>query len=229
MKVLHLLLPLVLCSCAQDGPNVVLSDQATFGQVPYIVPVLDQAERNFFGGGGHGGHGGGFGLGGGGVVSGVDLGIDETAEFLGLPPSEARLAIVFPREITPEWELRPALSLSRHDARVFLPQGLGVLTDPMTIDLSAESLTAEIGLVRRQRLSPVWTAEYGGALGIAQVSGRAHFTSALIDLRSAIDLSQPYIAANGRISHENGSGISGQILYYAPNSAEFRLGAFQEF
>lgn len=216
-----LLALLFLPACAGGGGHFEMSGQVAAGQVAYVGPALAQARDNFFGDGG-GGSGGGGATGGG-------FGLDEAVTLQGAAPSVVALAWTRQEDLGGDWHLQSALRLSHQEARAYLPEGLGVLTDPMRVRLWAEAAAVEVSLGRTHGAGRGWTWGYAAGVGLQQIAARAHLQSALIDVASRVDLTQPYTVLSGRVSHPAGVGLDGQVLMFQDGGTEFRLGFVQEF
>lgn len=214
-----LLATLCLSACSGGEVGWEVSEQAAGGQVSYVGPTLAQARRDFFGGDASGGGGGSLG----------GFGLDEAVTLRGAPPSVTAISLTRKDAMGRGWHMRSALTLSHAEAQASLPEGLGVLTDPMQVDMWAGAVQVQVTLGRSQALAQDWTLDYSAGLGLQQIAARSHLQSALIDLRSRVDLTQPYMTASGRLANGHGTGLTGDVMVFQTGGAEYRLGLVQSF
>ena len=161
--------------------------------------------------------------------AGGGFGLDEAASLQGAAPSVIALTLTRQDDLGADWQVRSALRLSRQEARVYLPEGLGVLTDPMRVSLWADAVALDVSLAREFPAGKGWTWSYAAGLGVQQTAARAHLRSALIELASRVDLTRPYVVVSGRVDHVTGAGIAGQVVMFQGGGPEFRLGFVQSF
>jgi hypothetical protein len=85
-------------------------------------------------------------------------------------------------------------SIGQHDYA--LPQGLGPLTDPITIAFRTGSVTPEIGLRYQQALvaGTGMQLRLSAGAGMVLAHTHTHLTSALLDMSSRITTRQPFVA-----------------------------------
>ena len=223
-----LLAALCLSACSGGELGLELSGQAAAGQVSYVGPTLAQARRDFFGDDDGAGSGPGSGAGEGGGAAG-GFGLDEAVNLRAAPPSVTAVSVTQRGKLGQGWHLRSALTLAHDQALASLPEGLGVLTDPMQVEISAEAAAVQVTLGRRQDLSRLWSLDYAAGLGLQHVATKAHLQSALIDLRTRVNLTQPYAVVSGRLAHAAGFGLTGDVMVFQTGAAEYRLGLVQAF
>lgn len=211
---------LCLAACSDGKISVQLAEHAAAGQVSYADPALRQARRDFFGEsdgvGGADGGGGGFGL-------------KERVEVRGAPPTVTALSVTRRDDMGRGWSLRSSLTVAHAGIRATLPEGLGVLTDPMRVEIRAETAQVQLSVGRSTVLPAGWVLDYGAGLGLQQVAARAHMRSALIDLVSHTDLTQPYAEVYGRVISRRSIGLSAGLMLFQQGEQEYRMGIFQEF
>jgi hypothetical protein len=211
---------LCLAACSDDHISLQLAEHAAAGQVSYVGPALRQAKRDFFGesggAGGAAGGGGGFGL-------------EERVEVRGAPPTVTALSLTRRDDIGRGWDLRSSLTVAHAGIQARLPEGLGVLTDPMRVEIRAEAVQMELSVGRAQVLPAGWVLDYGAGLGLQQIAARADVRSALINLVSHTDLTQPYALVHGRVTSPQDIGLSAGLMLFKDGGPEYRVGIFQQF
>lgn len=221
MRIAIAALALALAGCAAGGPEVKLTGRAEGGGLAYVGPLLGQARQDFFGGTGPSP---GTGGGGGGA-----FGVAEPVRLAGFVPGAVSLGLTWEGGEAAGWHFRPGLALSRHVAHAELPQGLGIFTDPMDIDLVAHGVTGTLELQRDRVISPNWTAQYGAGIGLQRMFSHGHFQSALIDLKSDIAVTSPFAMIGAGLFNARGGGLEAEARYFGSDSAEYSLGLVQRF
>ena len=200
-----------LAACSDGATRVELTEQVALGQIGYAGPVLARAANDFRGDTGYGGIGAGA----------------EVASTGGMAGS---VAVAVRRDIpVGRMTLRTRAYLEHGEGRTSLPQGIGVLTDPMQVGLWADGLGAEVSLGRGLTLASGGRIDYALGLGLAHVAARVHLQSALIDRSSHVVLTLPYLLMSGRHAAPAWPAIAGEVRVYELGQAELRLGLVQEF
>lgn len=228
---------LVLAACLPGGSpagrtTVTLSTQAAGGQLAYGAPTLAAAKRAFFGPGSpdDGGAGGG-GSGTGGTGGGGDdlLGPGDSVTLHGPPPSVVQVTLTRTQPLGGDTVLRSSVMAGYQHLHGTLPDGFGVLTDPMDIRIWAQSLGAQVTLGRSVALTDNLRIDYDAGLGVTRLNAATHLQSALIDLRGSSHQVLPYAVAEARLSGQTGPTLSGSLWAFRPGAAELRLGLEQAF
>ena len=234
MNPVPLAVVLALCGCAGAPPVLTLSAQGVAGQLAYGAPTLADAKRRFFGDdGAQGGAGGGTGGGGTDLLSGA-----APVTLQGLPPGVIALTLQR-RDDLGGVTLTSSLQAGYHHLRGTLPQGIGVLTDPLQIQIWGQSLTAQVVATQSAALPYGMLVEYGAGVGLAQVNAATHLQSALLDLRGRSRQTLPYATLQARLTGSTGSepfgtdlltlGLLVEVLHFQSGATELRLGVAQSF
>lgn len=209
---------LVACS----GPaQVTVQAQAAGGQLAYGAPVLTAARRNFFAGDDEGQRDGGD------SGSGV-LGSQHPVDLQGLPPSATALALTGQHDLGGGIQLRTTATLGYQHLRGTLPQGLGILTDPLQIDVWAQTVGAQMTLGRASPLPYGLHVDYAAGLGVTRLQAATRLQSDLLDVRARSLQILPYMLAEGRVAGKTGPALLGS-LYVFPAATELRFGLEQAF
>jgi hypothetical protein len=237
--VLALILTLTLVACDDGQTRMALQVQGVGGQLAYGAPTLDAAKRSFFGddtslgGDGDGGSDGGSSDGGGsdgGAFVGNDLiDSDNPVTLLGSLPSVTGLTVTRVDDLGGGVSLRSSAIASYQRLQGWLPNGLGVLTDPLHVDMWAQSVGVQMTLAQRRYLLGDMHLDYGVGLGVSRLSAATHLQSALIDLRGRSLQSLPYAVAESRLAIGTGPAWLGSLFVFSSGATELRLGMEQEF
>jgi hypothetical protein len=217
----------VLLVAACDASEVQLAVQGV-GNAAHIGPVLAQAERDFIGDSGFGGNLGGSSGSGSGSGSGSDSGSSAPANTGGIPVG---LTLALSRD----WPVGGGMALRARahgeytSLHTSLPEGLGVLTDPMRVDIRSTALGGDLSLARRTSLPSGSALDYSAGLGVSMAEASVHLQSALIDRPSHIRLTQPYLLAQGRYLPRQGPEALAELRVLDRGQAELRLGLAQSF
>ena len=216
-----LITPLFLIACAGADLNPSVTVQATAGQLAYVAPALTQARDNFLGtGGGSGGSGGG---------SPGGFGLDEPVSIGGAIPTRTAVTLSRQDDLPAGLHLRSSFALSHDALGATLPQGLGVLTDPITAQIWADMVTAEVTLGRSTPLGRSGVLDLAAGLGLQHGLARAHLQSALIDLTSQVVVTDPYVILRGQYGWGRSLTLMGEALVMDRARTEYRLGIAQSF
>ena len=237
MNPAYLAVVAALCGCAAAPPTLIpptltLSVQGVAGELAYGAPTLADARRRFFGddtgSGGGGGGGGGSGL-----LSGAD-----PVTLQGLPPTVTALTLQR-RDDLGGVTLTSSLQAGYHHMRGTLPQGIGVLTDPLQIEIRGQSLAAQVVASRTAALPYGLRLDYGAGIGLVQVSAAMRLQSALLDLRGRSHQTLPYAMVQARLTgstgpdrfmrEPSGLGLLAEVLHFQSGATEARLGVAQSF
>jgi hypothetical protein len=206
-RVLIVLLPL-LAGCAGPGPRFEVAGLAAAGSPGYAGPVLARAEADVLGGAG-----------------GASL---DAASALPGAAGTLAVAVVHARRLDSQVVLEARAQVEESAARFGLPDGLGVFTDPMRVEIRAVGVGGEVG-VRREVKVGSGRVGLGVALGASRVAARVHVRSALIDRRSRVVLLLPHAAASARVPLPGGAAAVAEVRLYRTGAVELRLGANRRF
>ena len=212
-----------LAACSPGQTQVAVSAQAVGGQLAYGAPTLAAAKHAFFGddGGSDGGDGGG---GGGDLLSPHD-----PLTLRGLPPSATALTLTRSYDLTASMTLRASAMAGYQHLNGTLPNGFDILTDPIQIEVWAQSLGLQITLGHRQALPAGLQLDYDAGLGLTRLQAGTHLQSALIDLRGRSLQTLPYLVAEGRLAGQTGPALLGSLWVFSSGANEVRLGVEQAF
>lgn len=219
-------LPLVLLalSACDDGQtHMSVTGQVSGGVPVYAAPMLDAAKRDFFGGGagtGGGSMGGGTGGGTFGDLDGVVM--------RGRAPSVVAVTVTRSDPVA-GLTLRSQIGAEYGELDASLPEGLGILTDPMRVTMWQRALRVQLTAGQRLGLGHGWRADYAAGFGWVQFAADGHFRSALIDLRSDSTGGVPYAVFAAGVIPPRGPQVTAGLLIYSGARAEFRLGLAQNF
>ena len=211
---------LALAACTAGQTSLAVQGQATGGQLAYGAPTLADAKRGFFGD--PGGSGGGNG-------SNSLLGGGDTVVLHGAPPTVTALTLTRSNDLGGGIVLEGTALAGFHHLSGTLPNGFGVLTDPIQIDMWAQSLSLQMVLGQSRALPAGWQLEYGAGLGVSYVSAATHLQSALLDVRGHSAQTLPYAMAETRLSGRKGPALLGSLWVFYPSGTELRLGLEQAF
>ena len=222
MKPMLLVVLMALSGCSGAPLRLDLSAQAAGGQLSYGAPTLAAAKRVFFGTGSTSGGSGGDG--GGDLLSPQD-----PVTLHGLPPTVTQLTLSRQDDLGGGMVLRSSAMAGYQHLRGTLPQGFGVLTDPMQIEIWARSLGLQMTLGAARPLPLGLHLDYAAGLGVAQSGAATHLQSALIDLRGESRQILPYVLAEARLTGSTGPSILASLLVLRSGATEVRLGVAQSF
>lgn len=227
MKWLIPLALLALTACSDGAPQVSVATQIAGGDLVYAAPLLATATRDFFGGGsggGSGGLGGGLGSGlGGGVFGNLD-----GVVMRGAPPAIASVTVTRADPLA-GLVLRSQLGVEYAQLDATLPNGLGVLTDPMQVAMWQRALRAQVTAGQSLALNGGWRFDFAAGVGWVQYIADGHIRSALIDLRPSTAGGVPYGILDAGLTPARGPGLTAGLLLYPYGRAELRLGLSQAF
>lgn len=185
-----------VCNAADCSLSVVLGP----GDGSYVPAALEATAAAFLGPGGGSGASSGSGSAAGGLPR-IRLDRDTLSPGKGTLYTEPRnQSLGLRAEATrPLWhglQGYGAMSLGavRHDYR--LPQGLGPLTDPITVAFRTVYATPEIGVRYDFAIGglPGVAGRLSAGTGIALGHTRTHLRSALLDVRSTTTTTQPFVS-----------------------------------
>lgn len=220
MKRMVLMVMLCLPSCSGQS-RVAVQAQAAGGQLAYGAPTLAAAKRAFFGPDqGSGGSGGGSD----GLISPQD-----PVDLHGLPPTTTALTLTQQSDLGGGTYLRMAASLGYQHLRGTLPDGFGILTDPLQIEIWAQSLALQMTLGQTRPLPHGLQVDYAAGLGLTRLQAATHLQSALIDLRGRSLQVLPYALIEARMAGQTGPAFLGSLHVFPAQATELRLGLEQAF
>ena len=217
---------LALGGCAAGGARVTLSQDAVVGQLAYVAAPVVAAKRSFFGtdvpapGDSAGGVAGG--------KTAVSFGTPDQVSLQGASPEVIRLTLSQLDDLGPALLTSRAVAAYQH-VHASLPNGIGVLTDPMDIEIDAQSFGVEVLLGQRRALPGNLHLDYAFGLGVAQVIAAAHLQSALIDVTGHSHQIQRYGIAESRLGGAGGGAVQGSLILFESGARELRLGFSQSF
>lgn len=212
MKMPAIALFACLTACtATTGLEV--SGQAALGQIGHVGPTLDQARRDFLGGGGP--------LGGSFATIPVDY--SQGGNLVGT------LALVRSDVLTGNLHLQSRIYAEHSTVAARLPNGLGVFTDPMKAAMWANGVGAQVSLGRDLTLPGGQQAQLAAGLGVSRVQSRVHLQSALIDLRATTRITLPYASLTARYAPVKWPDLQADIRAYSTDQVELRLGLVQSW
>lgn len=212
MKFPAVALAACLAACSPTT-GLELSEQASLGQIGHVGPTLDQARRDFLGGGGPLG----------GSFSSVPVDYSDGGSLAGT------VALVWSDALTANLHLTSRLYAEHSTVVARLPDGLGVFTDPMKTAIWANGLGAQLSLGRSQTLPGGQQTDLSAGLGLTRVHSRVHLQSALIDLRAETFVTLPYASLTGRYRPVKGPDLQADIRAYSADRVEVRLGLIQSW
>jgi hypothetical protein len=221
------LFPLMTCAllagCADPRPEFALSTQVAGGQLAYGAPTLAAAKRAFFGQDdtaetGDGADGPGLDL----------LSSDDPVTLQGNPPSVTQLTVSQVDQVAGV-TVTTSLQAGYQHLDGTLPQGFGILTDPIQIEMWSQSLALQMMLGDSRQLPGGMTLSYAAGAGVAQVDAATHLQSALLDLRGRSRLTLPYTVVQGRLAGSGGASLQGDVVIFQSGAREVRLGVAQSF
>lgn len=222
MKWLLPLTLLALTACSDGAPQVSVATQMAGGDLVYAAPLLATATGDFFGGGSGTG-----GLGTGGMGGGVFGHLDGVV-MRGAPPAVASLTLTRADPVAGV-VLRSQLGVEYAQLDATLPNGLGVLTDPMQVTMWQRALRAQVTAGQSLALKGGWRFDYAAGLGWVQYIADGHIRSALLDLRPTTAGGLPYGLLDAGLTPARGPGLTAGLLLYPHGGAELRLGLAQAF
>ena len=212
---------LAMSACSPGDTGIALQAQAAGGQLAYGAPTLAAAKRAFFGDDAGSGSGGGGGTE---LISPQD-----PVRLHGIPPTVTGLALTRVADLGHGIHLRSTATLGYQHLRGTLPQGFDVLTDPLQIEIWAQSLGAQMTLGQVQTLPYGLYLDYAAGLGVTRLQAATHLQSALIDLRGRSLQVLPYALAEARIAGRSGPALLGSVYVFPRQATELRLGLEQAF
>ncbi|MBC7739792.1 MAG: hypothetical protein H7245_21865 [Candidatus Saccharibacteria bacterium] len=226
---LGLIALIALSACGPDQTDMAVQVQAVGGQLAYGAATLADAKRNFFGdaaGSGTGDDGGGKGAAkdGDGLLDSQDV-----VRLHGPPPTVTALTFTRADSLGGNTVLRTSAQIGYHHLRGSLPDGFGILTDPLQIEIRAQSLGVQMTLGHIHDLPSGLRVAYEGGLGVTRLAATTHLRSALLDLRGTSLQILPYAVAEGRISGQTGPAVLGSLSVFTTGATEFRVGLEQSF
>jgi hypothetical protein len=209
MKV-HIMALIAAVSACSAPPKLEVSGQAALGQIGYAGPVLDQAQRDFMGGGGFPGFGG-----------------NEPVPYGGAAAATLAVAALRSDPLTPGLNLQSRAYAELGATTARLPQGLGVFTDPARVRMLATGLGADV-MLERTRITPGGQRmTYAVGLGVTRTLAWVDVQSALIDRQSRVWLTQPYLSLATRTQRRSGLDLAADLRVFSGGGAELRLGVAQ--
>lgn len=221
MRYVFLIPILALAACSDGRTQVALSGQMAGGALVYATPTVIAAKRDFFGTD----PGGGPDDGSGGSVLFGDV---DGVVVRGTVPSVSGVAVTR-RDRVAGVELRSQIAAEYGELDASLPDGLGILTDPIRVTMWQRSLRAQVTAGKSQPLGNGWQVDYAAGLGWVQYAATGYFRSALLDLRSHSTGGVPYAVLDASLTPPRGPGLLAGVMVYPSGTAELRLGLAQSF
>ena len=182
------------------------------GHIGPVGPVLTQAERDFRGNSGFGG-----------------IGPDGPVAYGGGAAGAIAVAVIHRSNLGRGLQLNSRLFAEHSELSTTLPEGIGVLTDPLRVKIWADGVGGEVSLGHGVVLPGGGRVDYAAGLGLAWVAARVHLQSALIDRPSQRAITLPYLLVSGRYDPRRGPTLVGEMRVYDLGQAELRLGLVQAF
>lgn len=112
---------------------------------------------------------------------------------------------------------------ARGQSRYSLPQGAGVLVDPITVRFSGVALDAGGGLALHTARTRRWGAQAEVGAGVAAARVKTQISSALLDVRSrsTTRAGYVYVGFGARYTPERGPAVhlGGRVKYYPTEGA----------
>ena len=221
----RLLLSLMaLTACAPDQTRMAVQAQAAGGQLAYGAPTLAAAKRAFFGEDDGSAGGGGTGGGGSDLLSPTD-----PVALHGLPPAAMALTLGRQDDLGHGMHLTSTILIGHQHLRGTLPDGFGVLTDPLQIEIWAQSLGVQMTLGQTRPLPYGLHIDYAAGLGLTRLQSATHLQSALLDVRGRALQVLPYGLAELRLAGRTGPAVLGSLYVFQGQATELRLGIEQAF
>ena len=212
-----------LGACSDGATRVEVTEQAVMGQIGPVGPVLAQAERDFLGEAGFGGIGSDAGMADGGI--GSDAGVAYGGGAVGAIAVGLRRRDDLGRGL----QLYSRVFAEHSELSATLPDGIGVLTDPMQVEIRTDGVGGEVSLGRAVVLPGGGRVDHAAGIGLAWVAARVHLQSALIERPSQRVMTLPYLLLTGRYDPLHGPTLAGEMRVYDPGQTELRLGLVQAF
>ena len=210
---------LALSACDDGHTRVAVAGQATGGALVYAAPTLISAKRDFFGtvdtGGGSGGGDGVFG----------DL---DGVVMRGSVPSVVAVTTTRTDRVA-GIVLRSQLGAEYGELDASLPNGLGILTDPIRVTMWQRAVRAQLTAGQSVDVGRGWQIDYGAGLGWVQYAADGYFRSALLDLRSDSAGGVPYAVLNAGLTPPRWPAMTAGLMVYPNGGTELRLGLEQSF
>ena len=182
----------------------------------YIGPALDSTAAEFFGGT----SGGPFSL----VdIDGETLGGGSSTRYRQTRSGRLGLAAVWRRQLAPKLRLDARLSLAAGQSRFFLPDGAGILAEPISIAFQHRTIGAEAGLSHPLAGRAVPGLWLDGGIGGQAARVATHISSALLDVRHQSSHGDVYAYAGLSFSHPAGTGAkAGQGVRISTRLKQYR-------
>ena len=209
--VLALIVGLSACG---DTTRLEVSEQVALGQIGPVGATLNQARRDFVGGGG-----GPFG----GSLTDIPVDYSSGGSVVGT------VAVVRSDDLMFDLHLGSKLFAEHGTVRARLSDGLGVFTDPMQVAMWANGVGAELSLGRMTTLSGGQIVDCSAGIGLTRVVSKVHLQSALLDLRATAAVTLPYATFTGRYRPVQGPDMLADIRVFSLGSIEARLGLVQSW
>ncbi len=132
----------------------------------------------------------------------------------------AGLRLARPVPLAGGWDLEPSALLAVGESRYRLPQGMGILTDPVEIGFRTVSATPELALGRGMRVGD-WDGRLSLGLGAQLARSRVTVRSDLLDVTHYATTRRGFLRL-GTVLEAPGSrlGLAGEARIYEGRAAE---------
>ena len=207
-----LALCVALGACSDGAVRVEVTEQVAVGQIGAVGPVLTQAERDFLGNSGFGG-----------------IGSDEPVVYGSGAAGAIAVGLRRRDDLGSGLQLNSRVFAEHSELSTTLPEGIGVLTDPMRVKIWADGVGGDLSLGHRVVLPGGGRVDSAAGFGLAWVAARVHLQSALIDRPSRRVMELPYLLLTGRYDPLHGPTFAGEMRVYNLGQTEVRLGLVQTF
>lgn len=192
----------MIAGCA-GAPLKQLSVQVAADETSFVAQALDATVTQFIGppvGGPQSGRAGGAGsVSLGGITAdtlspGSGTAYTRSQSQRRLVALEMRQPLLDPQGKTGHWQLTGRLALGQGNSRYLLPEGAGILKDPIRIDFATHFISAETGLAWQKPFGAQSGAELGLAVGQRYTHSQTAINSALLDVDNSSWQTGHYLA-----------------------------------
>ncbi|MDT8857673.1 hypothetical protein RNZ50_22025 [Paracoccaceae bacterium Fryx2] len=138
------------------------------------------------------------------------------------------LSVAVMQDLTPAVGLKTTVRLGTGETHYLLPEGSGILTDPIGIDFELQSVSGEVVAVWQGRCRGACRVSYAAGFGVAAVRARTWVQSALLDVRHESRHSDTYGVASVRLglAPPGGRGptplVEGEVRVFDEQTLEAR-------
>ena len=174
------------------------------------------------------GGGGGGGFGGFADIDGSALSPSSDTPYRQDRDVSQSVAVSVTQPVTDAVGIRTTLRAAYGESAYVLTEGAGILTDPISIDFSALSLSGELAAVWSRRCGRACRVDYAGGLGVVEADVTTTVRSALLDVEHESVHSRTYGVASVRLALQPpGSGgpfpaVEGSVRYFGDQTTEIR-------